>query len=128
MATRLPLRAASLGLAAALLAGCTSPTGLLYSRTVQPLMTNFDQTIAAESSGSSSVRTLSFYVDVQWGTDGIGAIARDRGIADIYYADVETLRLFRYFRRDRVRIYGRAIEAPEPPGAGIAVIDDDTGQ
>jgi hypothetical protein len=93
-------------------------------------MTNFDQTIVADSggSGSSSVRTVSFYVDVQWGADGIGAIARDKGIADIYYADVETLRLFRYFRRDRVRIYGRPMEAAEPPGAGIAVIDDDTGQ
>jgi hypothetical protein len=103
-------------------------TGLAYTSTTRPLMTNLDMTPVAVDSSSNNVKVISVQnFDVSWGDEGIGAIARERGIAEVYYADIETTRYLGFFRRDRVRIYGRSVDAPAPPGAAIPE-DDDTGQ
>lgn len=139
MATDAPR--AALGLAIALLsAGCVATsstgrgignlatTGFVYTRTTRPLMTNFDQTPVAADSGSNNVKTITLQnFDVAWGEEGIGAIAREKGIAEIYYADLQVTRYLGFFRRDRVRIYGRAKDSAPPPGEA-APFDDDTGQ
>lgn len=93
-------------------------------------MRNFDATPVATDSGSNKVVTVTVQnFSVGWGRDGIGDIARSRGVAEVYYADVErTQALFGLFLRDRVRIYGRAIDAPAPPGVAAYPVDEDTGQ
>lgn len=139
MATE-PGRGASLLMLVALCAGCTvtsgagqrigdlATTGFVYTGTTRPLTTNFDLTPVANDSGSNNVKVISVQnVDVAWGREGIGAIAESQGIAEVYYADIETTRYLGLFRRERVRIYGRAADAPAPPGAAIPA-DDDTGQ
>lgn len=114
MGTRLaPLLAALL-----LLAGCSSPFALLYSRTTRPLTTNFAATPVADNLQGANIRTVSLYVDVEWGDNGLGAIAKENGIEEIYYADVQTVSLFRYFRQDYVRVYGRLAEGGEGVGTG----------
>jgi len=135
-----PRRGAVLLALVALCAGCTvtsttgrrlndlAITGILYTRATRPLMDNFDLTPVAVDSGSNNVKIISVQnFDVAWGKEGIGSIARSRGIAEVYYADIETTRYLGFFRRDRVRIYGRATGSPAPAGAAIPA-DDDTGQ
>lgn len=135
-----PGRGATVLTLAALCAGCTltsgaggrinelATSGLVYTSTTRPLTTNFDLTPVAADSGSNNVKVVSVQnFDVSWGKEGIGAIAESRGIAEVYYADIETTRYLGFFRRDRVRIYGRAKDTPAPPGAAIPA-DDDTGE
>jgi hypothetical protein len=109
-ATGLPLLVAGL-LVAVLLGGCIAQ-GAIYSHTTRPLMTNFDATPVADSGSRSDVKTVAFYVDVKWGDGGIGAIAREKGIAEIYYADIETITVLRYWKQEFVRVYGRPFAAP----------------
>jgi hypothetical protein len=75
-------------------------------------MTNFNATPVADSVSRSDVKTVAFYVDVRWGDGGIGAIAREKGIAEIYYADIETIKVLRYWKQEIVRVYGRPVETP----------------
>lgn len=98
-------------LVAVFLAGCVAQ-GAIYSHTTRPLMTNFDATPVADSGSRSDVKTVAFYVDVKWGDGGIGAIAREKGIAEIYYADIETITVLRYWKQEFVRVYGRPVETP----------------
>ena len=79
----------------------------LYSRTVQPLTTDFRATPVAPDRSESDIKTVTFYVDVEWGDNGIGEIARQKGIAEIYYADVETITVLGYWKQHYVRVYGR---------------------
>jgi hypothetical protein len=139
MATERALRAGVLLLAAAA-AGCTvtggagagidriAHLGFVYTHQTRPLMTNFDATPVAADSGSNNVKTFTVQsFDVAWGKEGIGAIALGKGIAEVYYADLETTRVLGFFTRERVRVYGRAAESPVPSGVAYPV-DDDTGQ
>ena len=110
-ATGLPvLRVAGL-LVAVVLGGCVAQ-GAIYSHTTQPLMTNFNATPVADSGSTSDIKTVAFYVDVKWGDGGIGAIAREKGIAEIYYADIETITVLRYWKQESVRVYGRPSATP----------------
>jgi hypothetical protein len=131
--------AAALAMAVAL-TGCTAAsssgrginnlatTGLAYTRVVRPLMTNFDQTPVANDKARNDVKTITIQnFDVAWGKEGLGAIAREKGVAEIYSADIETTLYFGVFKRERVFIYGRAVNA-EPPAGASAPFDEDTGQ
>jgi hypothetical protein len=103
-------------------------TGLAYTHVVRPLMTNFDQTPVANDRARNDVKTITVQnFDVAWGKEGLGAIALEKGIAEIYSADIETTRYLGVFKRERVIIHGRAVNAPAPPGAS-APFDEDTGQ
>ena len=104
-------------LVASILGSCVAD-GLVYSHTTRPLMTNFSATPVADSGSRSDVKTVAFYVDVRWGDGGIGAIAREKGIAEIYYADIETIKVLRYWKQEFVRVYGRPVETA---GVGEAV-------
>ncbi len=99
-------RAVALLGAALLLGGCGTQA-LVYSRTVRPLTTNFDATPVATNVSTGDVKTITFYVDIEWGHTGIGEIARQQGLAEIYYADVKTTTILRYWSKNVVRVYGR---------------------
>jgi len=81
--------------------------GYVYSHSTEPLMTDFSSTPAGAERTSGAVKTVSFYVTVQWDKNGIGTIAKKHGIEEIYYADIETIKVLNYWQRRRVHIYGR---------------------
>ncbi len=91
-----------------LLFACLLTTGCIYSHTVSPLTLNFHNTPGGDTSGTGNTKTLTYYVDIRWDINGIGAVARENGIDEIYYADLETLRILGYWRQDWVHVYGRA--------------------
>ena len=41
--------------------------------------------------GSGDWHTVQYYVQVDWGRNGLGEIARRHGLKCIHYADLETL-------------------------------------
>lgn len=86
---------------------CLVLNGCIYSHTVEPLMTDFDGTSAEEARSSGDVKTVTFYVSVEWDVNGIGAIARRQGIEQIDYADIETTSVLSYWRQQKVHVYGR---------------------
>ena len=102
-ARRLALVAvAALGLCASACA-----RGLVFSYVVLPLDTNFDRTPVVERSASDDTKKLQYRgVRVEWGDEGIGAIARKNGLHTVYYADLETLNVLGVWTQRWVRIYG----------------------
>jgi TRL (tRNA-associated locus)-like protein len=99
------LKALALGVALAALPGCI---GLLYRHTTEPLDVDFNRTpVAATKDGQGDVKEIRYYVGVSWDSNGIGDIAKARGIKTVYFADMETLSLFLGIWTQRtVHIYG----------------------
>ncbi len=89
-----------------LLFACLLTSSCIYSHTVTPLTVNFQNTPSGDTSGTGNTKTLTYYVDIKWDINGIGAVAKENGIDEIYYADLETLRILGYWRQDWVHVYG----------------------
>ena len=82
-------------------------TGLVFSWVVVPLDTNFDRTPVVERSASDDTKKLQYRgVRVEWGDEGIGAIARKNGLHTVHYADLEVLNVLGVWTQRWVRIYG----------------------
>jgi hypothetical protein len=121
MASELRIAAAALALSVA--SGCarpSGPTGFLFSYATQPLTTNFKQTpVVTDPGNSGGVYQVQYYVQLDWGDNSIGGLAKEAGFDEVYYADITTLRIYSYFRMERVRVYGHRADsktpAPPPP-------------
>lgn len=91
-----------------LLPGCIR--GLIYQHTIEPLSVNFDKTPVAAAKGGGAkgdVKHFRYYVDFMWNTNAIGEIAKENGIEEVYYADLEILRVAGVWAQYHVNIYGR---------------------
>lgn len=124
MASELRIAAAALALAVA--SGCarpSGPTGFLFSYATRPLTTNFQQTpVVTGASNAGSVFQVQYYIELDWGDNSIGGLAQEAGFDEVYYADVTTMRIYSYFRMDRVRVYGhRKGDPPTVPARALKV-------
>lgn len=92
----------------AILTGC-SPYGYVYHHTTQPLDTSMDQTPTMFGDPQEGdIKHFSYnVVDLSIGSNGIGEIARTRGIETIYFADIETLRILGIWEQTFVHVYGK---------------------
>jgi hypothetical protein len=105
--------AIAIALSLLLLAGCSNGVLFnsgLYSHTVEPLTFNRYPTDVekSEQQASGDIRHIQYYVAVEWGTNGIGDVARKNGINTVYYADIEKLRVFfGIWQQNIVHVYGR---------------------
>ena len=118
MASELRIAFAALVLVVA--TGCahrpSAPTGILFSYSTRPLTTNFHQTPVVDgSSGAGSIFQVQYYVRLDWGDDSIGGLAEQAGFDEVYYADITTLRVYSYFKMERVRVYGHRKNSSVPP-------------
>jgi TRL (tRNA-associated locus)-like protein len=93
----------------ALSGGCVP--GLLYTHIRTPLDLNYTKTPVQQGdsqTATSDVRAIKYYVSVSWHSNGIGDIAKEHGLKEVYYADYELLSvLFGIWRQDWVHVYGR---------------------
>lgn len=88
--------------------GCTQ--GLLYSHTTTPLTTNYQLTpnSDADKRGDGSTKHIHVQLQAKWDTNGIGEIAKEHGLHDIYYADLEKVSvLLGIWEQEYVHIYGQ---------------------
>ena len=106
-------------LAVAIASGCarpSGPTGILFSYATQPLTTNFHRTPVVDGQNNSgSVFQLQYYVRLDWGDNSVGGLGEEAGFDEVYYADITTLRIYSYFRMERVRVYGHRKDSKTPP-------------
>ncbi len=93
-----------LALAALVCPGCLG--GVIYSRVTVPLDVNFDATPVHTERATGSWNTLQYYVQVDWGSDGLGDVAKKHGFTRIYYADLETLSVFGIWTQRSAHVYG----------------------
>lgn len=85
--------------------GCTQ--GFIYDRTTRPLTTNFNQTPFGSDNAHGSTKQVTFQVEAKWDTNGIGEIAREHGLEEVYFADIETFRILQFWEKNTVRVYGK---------------------
>lgn len=88
-----------------LLSSCAQ--GFLYAHTTQPLTTNFQATPVGGEMGHGSTKQISVQVQAQWDSNGIGEIAKQANLETIYFADIETLRILRFWKKKTVHVYGQ---------------------
>ncbi len=101
------VRAIALLLLATTPLGCMS--GALYSHVTVPLDVNLDRTPVHDEYGRESWNSFQYYIRVDWGSDGIGDIAKQHGFTRVDYADLETLTVLGVWTQRWARVYGERI-------------------
>jgi hypothetical protein len=96
------------------LCGCASPLGLVYAHTFEPLSTDFHRTPVVSDQAAGDVKQIHFYVRVLWNNNAIGEVAQEHGIDEVYYADLETLKVLGIWTQQWVHVYGRRGPGPLP--------------
>jgi len=114
------------GLAAMpLLSGCI--VGLIYTHTVEPLDVNLSASpvyVQRDETGESAVNHInipmtSVPMDFLWDSNAIGDAMKRNGIEEVYYADLETLKVLTIWNQYTVHVYGKPAAKPaEAPKSG----------
>jgi TRL (tRNA-associated locus)-like protein len=97
-----------------------SPFGVVFQLTTRPLTINFDRTPVGvtRESGAGSVKQIQYRgLRVLWDDNALGSLAKEAGLEEIYYADVQTLSILNVYTQYKVRVYGRLPSTPEPAPA-----------
>ena len=113
------MRSFTLALIAALalgLSACVGPIGLVYTHTFEPLTTNFNRTTAVSEHAAGDTKQIDYYVRVLWSGNGIGEIGKQYGFDEVYYADLETLRVLGIWTQEWAHVYGT--RKPDQASAG----------
>jgi hypothetical protein len=100
-------RAGRAALALVLLAttpGCLS--GFIYTHTIVPLDVNLAETPVHTERARGSWNSFRYYIRVDWGSDGIGDVAKEHGFTRIDYADLETLSVLGIWTQRFAHVYG----------------------
>jgi hypothetical protein len=84
--------------------------GFLYTHTIRPLTTDLRNTPVVPGPGvqGSLLQFRYSYLDLRGGDNAIGAVAREKGLTRVFYADIETYRILGVFTTSYVRVYGEA--------------------
>lgn len=80
--------------------------GVVYTHTIRPLDVNANQTPVGLTKSSSDIKYFNYYLNVMWDSNAIGEIAKENGIRNIYYADLETVSILRIWTQYTVHVYG----------------------
>lgn len=84
--------------------GCLS--GGLYTHITVPLDVNLDQTPVHPNEAKDSWNSFNYYIRVDWGSYGIGDIAKRHGLKRVHYADLETLIVLGVWQQRWAHVYG----------------------
>lgn len=99
------LRVSAIVVLCALASACAR--GVVYTHITEPLVTNFQETPVGSRGESSDVRSFRYYVEVDWNENAIGQIAKDNGLEEVYYADLETLSVLGIWTQRWVNVVGK---------------------
>jgi len=87
-------------------AGCTA--GILYQHTAAPLTIDQKATPAVGTEGVGAIKHIQLsYFGIMWDDAALGDIAREKGLHELYYADVEYLSVLTIWRQYTVHLYGK---------------------
>lgn len=111
------MRGVAVGLLACVASSGCAPFGIIYTHTFEPLSTDFHETPVATEHAPGDVKQLHVYVRVLWSGNALGEIAKENGIDQIYYADLETLSVLGIWTQEWAHVYGRRKADPVPAEA-----------
>lgn len=86
--------------------GCAVPNGVLFTHVTRPLDVNLDRTPVHSKDAASDWHTVKYYVQVDWGRNGLGQVAKRHGLTRIHYADLETFSILGFYTQQKVHVYG----------------------
>jgi hypothetical protein len=92
----------------------SAPAGLIYTRVTVPLDVSLDETPVHTDRASESWNTFQYYVQVDWGSDAPGDIAKQYGFTRVYYADLEVLSVLGIWTQRWAHVYGERAPLPSP--------------
>jgi hypothetical protein len=89
-------------------AGCS--VGILYTHTWQPLTLDTHTTKVASTSGEGDIKHLVLFypqLSAAWDDASIGDIAKEKGLNELYFADLEYFSVLHIWNQYRVHVYGK---------------------
>jgi hypothetical protein len=89
-----------------LFSGCGS--GIIYTHTVVPLSLDMQQTEVVQTKGTGNIKHIQVsYVGTAWDSVAFGDIAKKNGLNELYFADLETLKVLGIWNQYTVHLYGK---------------------
>jgi hypothetical protein len=81
--------------------------GIIYTHTVTPLSLDLHQTKVVQTEKKSDIKHIQVsWVGVAWDSAAFGDIAKKNGMNELYFADLETLRVLGIWNQYTVHLYG----------------------
>ncbi len=100
---RFALAAVALAL---LLSGCS--VGLIYTHTREPITHDTRPTKVVQTENRGDIKHIQIsWIGVAWDSAAIGDIAKKNGMNELYFADLETLRVLTIWNQYTVHLYGK---------------------
>lgn len=101
----------------ALLSGCLPKTCIssslpqdqpvfIYANTIRPLDLNMNKTPVSSKQGKGTTKHLEYQVSIEWDSNAVGEIAKEKGFKKVYFADIESLCVLGIWQQNTVHIYG----------------------
>ncbi len=89
-----------------LTAGCGA--GIIYTHTYQPLTLDMHRTPVVPTSGQGDIKHIQIgQLGIAWDDASIGTIAKKNGLKELYYADLETLKVLTIWNQYTLHLYGK---------------------
>jgi hypothetical protein len=88
-------------------------SGCFYVHTVEPLTVDVRRTPVAKIEKEGTMKVIAvppivFYAPlVAWGKTAIGEVAKQQGMKEVYYADLEVFRILWIWNEFTVHVYGK---------------------
>jgi hypothetical protein len=91
---------------ALLISGCGA--GIIYTHTVAPLSLDMHQTTVVQSEKTGDIKHIQVgWIGVAWDSVAFGDIAKKNGMNELYFADLETLKVLGIWNQYTVHLYGK---------------------
>ncbi len=86
-------------------------SGCLYVHTFQPLTGDMHRTPVSASEKTGTIRLITWPLNraslVAWGSAAIGEVAKEQGMQEVYFADLEIFSVMRIWNEYTVHVYGK---------------------
>jgi hypothetical protein len=86
-------------------------SGCLYVHTRQPVTSDMRQTPVSSYEKTGSIKVITWPLSNQglfaWGSAAIGDVAKEQGMKEVYFADVEIFSVLRVWNEYTLHVYGK---------------------
>ncbi len=86
-------------------------SGCLYVHTFRPLTQDMHRTPVTAYEKTGTIRLITWPLNnaplVAWGNAAVGAVAKEQGMQEVYFADLEIFSVMRLWNEYTVHVYGR---------------------
>jgi len=86
-------------------------SGCLYVHTFQPLTQDMRRTPVSAYEKTGTIRVITWPLNnaplVAWGSAAVGEVAKEQGMQEVYFADLEIFSVMRIWNEYTVHVYGK---------------------